>query len=530
MKRHSHKLLSVLLAFLLVSGMFSVAQAQQKLIHYWHFDNFTGLAGPGSPSLIKPLHANWSSLDSTKATLSYVPAYAVSSKYQTYWDVVAGEASDTFNVKKGGKSGLAAGNNELRFRNPSDSMEALLALPTSHYKNITIKYGLERTGSGQGRELFDYSTDGGSTWKTSGLSVTSDSALPIFNLVTVSLSADAAVNDNASGFVFRIKFRPPNSASNGNNRVDNISVEGDSIGGVTPPPPAKKLVHYWHFNNFTGLSAAGSPSLIKPVHANWSTLDSTQAMIAYVPAYSTLSSSYQTWWDATTGDTTNARRGAAAGNCLRVRNPSDSMQLMFIMPTTHYKNINLKFALEKSSLTSGQGKQVFDYSVDSGFSWKTTGLSIKSDSVTNTTFNLITVDMSSDTTISNNPNFMFRLKFKTQNTATNGNNRFDNITVEGDTDTAPPQHIKGAGIEEAVNTLDAVVYPNPTNDHINIITGTEKQKTITVYNLQGQAVYTSLQNDPTINVSLSNLKSGIYILNIRENETGRMAIMKLIKN
>jgi len=531
MKTNSPKLLFA--AILCLIGSF--ANAQQKIIYYWDFDNFAGLSGPGNPSLILPIHSNWSTLDSTKGLLSYVPAYKVSSHYTTYWDVVAGEASDTFNVQKGGKSGLAAGNNELRFRNPSDSMEALITVPTTHYKNITIQYGLERTTSGQGSENFDYSTDGGTTWKTSGLSITHDTATPVFTLVSVSLSADTLVNNNPNGFVFRIKFNPPNSAANGNNRVDNITVNGDTLtGGTTPPPPVSKLIHYFHFNNFnSGLTAAGSPSLILPVHANWSSLDSTKALISFVPAY-TVSGHYQTYWDAypmTPADSNlNARFGQPAGNALRVRNPSDSMELTFALPTTHYKNTVLKFGTEKSSLASGQAKQVSDYSVNGGLSWRTSGLSIKSDSVTNTTFNLISIDMASDTAVNNNPNFIFRIKFVGQNSGTSGNNRFDNVTLEGDTDEAKTTIAYASVENNQPAAMNYNLYPNPAQTEVMVSTGSENPKTISIISMDGKMVYTTVSSLTNVPLNISTLKQGIYIMNVLENQTGKMAYLRLVKN
>jgi len=353
MKPHSHKSLWFGILLLTSMALATNLKAQQKLIYFWHFNNTnTGTTVAGSPSLIKPIHANWGSLDSTKATISYVPATTVSSSYKTYWDVAAGEASDTFNVKMGAAKGTATGNNELRVRSPSDSMEVLFTLPTTKYKNLTLKFGTERTGSGPQKESYDYSTDGGTTWKISGMSFPKDTITnSIWNLIAISFGGDNTVNNNSS-FIFRIKIGAPNSTSTGNIRLDNISLEGDSIGA-----PAQKLIHYWHFNNFKGLGAAGSPSLITPLHANWSSIDSTKALIAYVPDF-TVSPAYKTYWDATTGDTLNARRdkknqATGINNCLRVRNPSDSMQLLFYIPTTHYKNINIKYELEYSSVGTG---------------------------------------------------------------------------------------------------------------------------------------------------------------------------------
>ncbi len=536
MKKHKHALGIWAYICLIFCAMTFVASAQQKLIHYWNFDNFKGQSGPGSPSLILPLKANWSTIDTNKATLSYIPSYKVSSKYQTYWDVVAGEASDTFNAKNGSKTGTATGNFELRFRNPSDSMEALIQVPTTHYKNITIRYGLERTGSGQGRETFDYSTDGGNSWKTTGLSKTSDSADVVFHLVSVSLATDTLVNNNANGFLFRIKFRPPNSASNGNNRIDNLSVEGDTIKAITPPPPPKgqKLIHYWHFNNFTGLTAAGSPSLIVPFHANWSSIDSTKATVAYVPSYA-VSAKYATYWDGVAGDTMNARgaqrfQTTGTNNALRVRNPSDSMELRFNLPTNHYKNIHIRYELEKSSTASGEGKQVFDYSTDGGKNWATSGLSIPGDSVSNATWNIIDVNLNADTMVNSNPFFIFRIKFKTNTSGSSGNNRFDNLTVEGDTDTAPLKTGGGSGIDIAANGLEAVAYPNPANDIFTITTASEGLKTISVCNLQGQMLYSGTSREMNTPLNVAGLQTGIYIVHLLENESGKTAIIKLVKN
>src|SRR6185503_9435122 len=102
MKKTKNKLILNVMILLLCVGFSFNTLAQQKLIYYWHFDKFTGLSGAISPvtNPIQPVHANWSSLDSTKALISYVPAYStLSKKYTTYWDAGNGEASDTFNVR-----------------------------------------------------------------------------------------------------------------------------------------------------------------------------------------------------------------------------------------------------------------------------------------------------------------------------------------------------------------------------------------------------------------------------------------------
>ncbi len=455
MKKTKNKLLLNVLIVFLCAGFSFKTLAQQKLIYYWNFNNLnTGLTAAGSPSLIKSIHANWGALDSTKATISYTPAYTVSALYKTYWDNVAGDASDTFNVRFGGPKGATAGNNALRVRNPSDSMQLLFNLPTTKYKNITIKFANEKssfgpTGSAPAKETFDYSTDGGSTWKTSGLSFPDDSFNNgTWNLVAVSLANDASVNNNAN-FIFRIKFSTPNSGTSGNNRFDNVTLEGDSIAA-----PVQKLIHYWNFNNLsTGTTKAGSPLLIKAIHANWSSIDSTKALVLYAPYY-VVSSKYATYWDNVAGDasdTINVRfgglKGAATGNnALRARNPSDSMALYWYLPTTKYKNINIKYALELSSFGptgSAGGRELFDYSVDSGKTYRQNGLSITQDSIVNGTFNLISINLSADPAVNNSNKFIFRIRTTKPNSGTSGNHRYDNFTVEGDTlITTPPKNVR----------------------------------------------------------------------------------------
>ncbi len=518
---------------LLLPGIFSGLKAQTKTIFYWNFDNFnSGLSTQGDPSLIKPIYAAWSSTDTSKGYISDLIVPGTSKYYKAYWDSYPiAEAGDTFNVQHGGLYDMAAGNQGLRLRNPNDSMMLTINAPTTHYKNIAIKFDVFRSGSGPAENLFDYSTDGGSTWVKTGLSIPSDTPngstwIP----VTVKISNTAAENNAA--FIFRIRTTAPNSASNGNDRFDNFSVAGDTINGNTPPPPGQKVVYYWHFDNFVGQTVAGSPSLIPTIHSNWSTLDSTKGILSYVPAYK-VSSKYQTFWDVVAGeasDTFNVKKGGKSGTSagnyeLRFRNPSDSMEALITVPTTHYKNITIKYDLERTG--SGQGSENFDYSTDGGTTWKTSGLSIKHDTAL-TVFSLVTVSLSTDTTVNNNSTgFVFRIRFNPPNSATNGNDRIDNLTVEGDTDEA----VHNSGIaENPVNTESISLYPNPVLNQVTIASGNENAKTISILDINGKMVYATTSNDPNVILGISNLKPGIYVVNVIENQVGKSSFLKLIKN
>ena len=405
----------------------SLSHAQSTLIHYWSFNGLTAaFHNPGIP----PIQADFSVIDATKANVVYNLIPGTSANYAGFWDNNAG---DTTNARNGFPAG-----NSLRFRNPSDSAEMRVYFPTTGYKNIVIKYALESSSvaSGQKTQLFDYSIDSGATWKTSGLSITTLDVTQaqfqgsLFGLVTISVAGDTLANNNPK-FVFRIKFISPTfNSGSGNNRFENLTVEGVFVPPVSSVPLS--LIHYWNFN--TLLTAFHNPG-IPQLTADFTAIDTNTAKLAYTLAPGT-SQNYAGFIDNNPGDLTNSRNSAPAGQALRFRNPSDSAELRLYAPTTNYTNIVIKYALQSSSAASGQSRQLFDYSIDGGYSWLTKGLSITSLDVTQSQFQgsnwgFVTVSFPNDTMVNNNYNFVFRIRFSGNTTGGNGNNRFDNITVEG---------------------------------------------------------------------------------------------------
>jgi hypothetical protein len=198
----------------------------------------------------------------------------------------------------------------------------------------------------------------------------------------------------------------------------------------------KKLIHYWHFNNTsTGIHLGSIP-------ADYSALGN--ASIIYKPKSGGGSDTAQAYMDNLTpdlSDTINQKPGFA-GCCgspnyaVRTRNPSDNMQFLWYVPTNKYQNILLTYTTESSSTGSGQHRQVFAYSIDSALTFITAGLPIAYDSA-GLSFGKVRLDLSSIPSVNNNGRFVFKITFTSPNTGTSGNNRFDNITLEGDTMIAP---------------------------------------------------------------------------------------------
>lgn len=412
------------------------AVAQSRLIHYWNFNSFTGTF---HSSWFPTIGADYSIIDTTRARVAYKWVSGTSATYSGYFDNVATVATDydTVNLRLG-----ATGGNGFRFRNPTDSARFYFYIPTTNYQNIVVKYASQTssTTSGPTYELFDYSTDSGTTWKTTGLSTLQDSAWLVYHLTTIKIT-DPLANNNPK-LVLRIRDSVHNTGTSGNIRFDNITVEGDTI-------VSGKLIHFWNFNNFSGVYKTSCPSNtgcalgngtaspcsgFYPIAADYSAIDTSKAKVLFAEAAGT-SLCNPTYFDfvalgSPDYDTVNAWFGVSPGNGVRMRNPNDSTMFLWYMPTTGYKNIALRYGTESSSIASGDSVQAFDYSVDSGATWRISGMNKVYDSAW-TVFNPISV-LYTDPAINNNPKFVFRIKLKGKNTGASGNNRFDNISLQGD--------------------------------------------------------------------------------------------------
>jgi hypothetical protein len=294
------------------------------------------------------------------------------------------------------------------------------------------------------------------------------------------------------------------------------------------------LIEYWNFNSLSGTMCKMYTPTVNPIPADYTDLPAYHAAILYttLPGVSASFSSYIDTLTAETAeedyDTVNARMGAAEGYMVRARNPSDSMQLLFYIPTRHFYNIVMKYGTESSSSTHGMIHQVYSYSIDSGATWITSGgispSSFTNDSVNGTTdtFRLATVNFTDPATY-NNPKLVFRITFVGNNTGISGNNRFDNVTVEGDTIS------NSTGINSIAAPSGYTLYPNPVTNQLDINSIVDGSKSVTITNVSGQVVYTGSQAGTHFTINTTSLASGIYSVTIQENKTGAINTMKFTK-
>lgn len=168
-----------------------------------------------------------------------------------------------------------------------------------------------------------------------------------------------------------------------------------------------EVVHYWNFNDteklltpsFTLISANISADL--PEGGNAEITHATGQSFAAV----------------------NARFGDLAGSHLRVNNPI-GVKLTFDLPTTGFSKIKLKYETRRSG--QGAGTQIIEYTLNGTEYTEFKRLTIKDDDP-----ELIFWDFSNMEAVNNNPDFKIRISFEQGEGGTVGNNRFDNVTLEG---------------------------------------------------------------------------------------------------
>jgi hypothetical protein len=179
----------------------------------------------------------------------------------------------------------------------------------------------------------------------------------------------------------------------------------------TPTSPPV-LIHNWHLNSlFDGALAE--------VAADYTLLGN--ALITYPGEGSG-------YLDVNQGDGTllNARLEQPAGDSLRARNPSNTRALVFSLPTTGFSNIIFKYAVYRSS--NGAQEQTVYYRLSNDGAWIQFGEPF----LITTSYQLFSFDFSVIAGANNNPQFAVRILFGGSNASeTSGNNRFDNITLEG---------------------------------------------------------------------------------------------------
>lgn len=212
-----------LFGFLILHAPCALAQGDQELVHYWNFNN------PGSPNAWpQPVAADYGS-----GTITYTFGEGASS--------VTNQAGNTINARNDAPAGQAfAVLGGPGLANNNGSLQ--LNISTNGYKDLILSYATRMTNSGFQSQRVEFSVDGGETWTLIG----TQGALghTNFALVSYDLSEFEEIN-NKPNVIIRITVSGA-GADNGNNRFDNIAIDGvpsgeegngTGTGTVTLAPP-----------------------------------------------------------------------------------------------------------------------------------------------------------------------------------------------------------------------------------------------------------------------------------------------------
>lgn len=172
------------------------------------------------------------------------------------------------------------------------------------------------------------------------------------------------------------------------------------------------LLHYWHFNDLPDLE------ILPDVHADFSLFSNIFIK------YQGYGGGYMDRVDD--GTLLNAESGFEGGYALRVRNPSNLRDIIIDAPTTGFKDIVLSYAVKRT--TNGQTLQTIYYSTTEQAQWTLFEQNI---SITES-YQLILLDFSDIQDANDNPYFKIKIVFGGETiTGSAGNNRFDNVKVNG---------------------------------------------------------------------------------------------------
>jgi hypothetical protein len=84
------------------------------------------------------------------------------------------------------------------------------------------------------------------------------------------------------------------------------------------------------------------------------------------------------------------------------------------------------------------------------------------------------------------------------------------------------------GVEDHAPNYEAVIFPNPTQDVLNIKTSVFENVTYTLYDAQGKLVMQDILSAEQTPIQVSQLAPGSYSLTLK-NETQNLKTFKLVK-
>lgn len=278
--------------------------------------------------------------------------------------------------------------------------------------------------------------------------------------------------------------------------------------GLTPFE--QDLIYYWHFNNLD----ADADEIVSPIQVDEHLIFRTPNVIyegvgaGYLDAYSP-------------GSNLNLQMDEPAGLALRVRNPSIDRALVIELPSDQSEDLLLMYDVHRSG--SGMLFQDISYSID-GENFIKDGLSDILYEIS-TDYQTIVIDFSEIAEVNDNRDFKVRIEFEGNIDQNNGNNRFDNITLFGKVE-------EGFVNRKKDEQWKFQVFPNPAQSELTLdLSGVKMGNSnmrVNIWNMQGKLQKTFVANSGQNSWSVENWKTGIYVIQLIDPETGKNAVQKVV--
>lgn len=187
----------------------------QSLIHYWNFNTTSSFNDhiAVSSSIINGAQLDTLRFPGGTSLIDYANG--------------TGQGFDVnnYNARNSDPAG-----NHLRFNNPIYGA-LIFSLPSTGYKDIIVKYASLRSGSGAYYQFVYYTTDGSNYSLFDTIEPTTTATLYTLDFTSVN-----GVSNNAN-FKVKILFGQGGGGTAGNNRIDNFTMEGNSVSGNDVLPP-----------------------------------------------------------------------------------------------------------------------------------------------------------------------------------------------------------------------------------------------------------------------------------------------------
>ncbi|ASB48670.1 CotH kinase family protein [Alkalitalea saponilacus] len=178
-----------------------------SVIHYWNFNNENNLLFP--------------SYTIGEGSVYFLPGDLGEITSDT------GQGFAAINAKDNDPAG-----SHLRINNPLGSA-IVFNLPSTGYQDLLFAYETRRSGSGANRQYLSYTTDGIEFIPFDTINVTD---VPVYHGFDLALLPETDNNENLAIKISMDFDESDFGGTTGNNRIDNVSLEGEPFDGTVQPP------------------------------------------------------------------------------------------------------------------------------------------------------------------------------------------------------------------------------------------------------------------------------------------------------